>query len=131
MLAYSRGYKFQVEEPYSIKTTITGYNVDWDWYTLNSQGYLLVRKGYAWDGATGWIDVPSIIRPSMIHDVFCQMMRRNDIPHIFRYVNEYFYQECLRSGMWKAHAMAVRNAVNLARSGDPSRGPDKPTLWAR
>lgn len=131
-LPYSRGWKYKTGGAYHIETPIIGVPFDIKWCALDRYGILSLREGYAWDGATGWPDFASIIRPSAIHDAFCQAMRLGLVPHsMYRVVNQFFYEECLRSGMWKPHALAVLTGVNLARSGDPERGPtDHPILIA-
>lgn len=131
-LAYSKGYAYQTEMDYYVQTPFTGLSFDNHWYGLDRSGLFFLRKGYAWDGATCWPDFPSIIRPSAIHDGFCQAMREHQFPHaLYKDVNQFFYEECLRSGMGKAHAKIVRCGVDLARSGDPRQGPYRPVLWAR
>ena len=132
-LAYSNGWKYQTEEDYVVQTPLLRMPFDIKWCAMDRFGVLSLKEGYAWDGATGWPDFPSIIRPSAIHDALCQAIRLELIPHsMYREVNQFFYQECLRSGMWKAHAAAVLAGVNLAKSGDPKRGPsDHPTLFAK
>ena len=130
-LPYSRGYEYQTEADYYIQTPLRGHQVDAHWYGLDRRGEFFLRRGYAWDGATCYPDFPTIIRPSALHDGLCQAMRNHELDHdLYKVVNQFFYEQCLASGMWKPHAKLVQMAINLARSGDPRRGPDRPVLYA-
>jgi hypothetical protein len=76
-----RAYKYQTLTGYRIYTGLKGYHVESDWYTLTEDGWLFIKKGYAWDGASGPpIDDETNYVPSLVHDVFYQMMRRNELP---------------------------------------------------
>ena len=55
---------------------------------------LTIAKGYRWDGATGALDTPRFMRPSCLHDIWCQMMETGVIEKSFR--------------MWKLGAKELR-----------------------
>lgn len=132
MLAYSKGYYYMAEETYSIKTPITGYLVLDVYYSLSKQGLIEIYRGYAWDGPTGYLKLNSLIRPSAIHDVLCQMMREEKIPHdLYPVANQIFYEECLKSGLNKVHAKIIKLAVDLFKPGNPKKGLVHPTMYAR
>lgn len=130
LIGYSTGYKYQLEYIKAFWTPIKGFRVIFDWYELWPNGLLIVKKGYAWDGMTGWIDTPSNRVYSLVHDVFCQMMRNQQLPHIFREVNRFCKEVGKACGMWTIHTVIVTCGVNLARSGDSGKGPDRPILYA-
>jgi len=45
---------------------------------LTTQGFLTIKKGYAWDGPSGpTIDTPSFMRGSLVHDALYQLMRED------------------------------------------------------
>lgn len=72
---YRTGYRHQLAEDYELKAgifpTIPGGN---DYVQLSKDGHLTIRKGYAWDGASGpAINTPSFVRPSLVHDAYCQL----------------------------------------------------------
>lgn len=47
---------------------------------LDSDGFITVLPGYAWDGPSGpTIDTPSTLRASLAHDVLYQMMRERHL----------------------------------------------------
>jgi hypothetical protein len=130
LVGYSRGYKFQLEYTKTFWTPITGYHVIFDWYELWPNGLLIIKKGYAWDGMTGYIDTVSNLVYSLVHDAFCQMMRNKQIPHIYKEVNAFCKALGKACGMAAAHRAVVTAAVNIIKSGDPGRGPDRPVLYA-
>ena len=129
-IAYSCGYKYQLEKDVVLYTPVKTHIVCFDWYELRPDGLLIIKKGYAWDGMTGWIDTKSNIVYSLVHDVFCQMMRNKQIPHRYREINEYCATIGRATGMSAVHVALVTAAVSIARSGDPGRGPDRPVLYA-
>ena len=132
-IKYREGYKYQLAESVVIQTPVKGYDVSSEFYTLHRNGILYIRAGYAWDGASGptW-DTKSSMRGSLIHDVFCQLMRRREVDYKLWHsvVNEFFKELCLEDGMWSARASLWASAVEFADAGDPSQGPDYPILTA-
>lgn len=76
-IRYSDGYKFQLEEDYQHATGITPAAPGGNRFVqLTLDGVLLIRAGYAWDGASGpAIDTPSFMRGSLVHDALYQLIR--------------------------------------------------------
>ena len=76
------GKAYQIAETFSIKTTVLGYRVSHPLYDLYPDGTLIVRIFYAWDGASGWFDVKSIMLASCGHDVLTEIINddNNDVP---------------------------------------------------
>ena len=75
-----------------------------------------VKQGYAWDGASGpTFDTKSSMRPSLVHDAFCQMMRSRliDYDKWQDKVNDFFKQQCKEDGMW-----GIRASIWYARRAD-------------
>lgn len=49
-------------------------------YRIYKTGKLIIKKGYRWDGASGpTIDTKNVIYASLIHDIFYQMFRENQL----------------------------------------------------
>lgn len=71
---------YQVAEPFSVITPLKGYRVQHVLYDLYEDGRLDVYESYAWDGATGWFDVRSIMKASCVHDILCEIIRNGAIP---------------------------------------------------
>lgn len=57
-----------------------GYSATHQWARLELDGYLRVKAGYRWDGATGAVDTADFMEASMYHDVLCEMINNGDIP---------------------------------------------------
>lgn len=76
---------------------------------------VLVRAGYAWDGATGVIFQTENLRvPSLIHDIGCQAVNLGMLPRDFRAAfDAEYYAQALEYGALKARAMAHFAAIRL------------------
>lgn len=77
---YKTGFRHQLEEDYEqwvakdgIFPVLPGGN-KFVWMTID--GRLIIRAGYAWDGASGpAINTQSFVRPSLPHDAHYQLIR--------------------------------------------------------
>lgn len=132
MIFYREGYKYQLAQEYSLQTPIKGTHIEDEYFLLLDDGLLTIRKGYAWDGASGpTIDTKSSMRASLVHDVFCQVMRDKRLAFIWQnHVNRLFYTHCVEDGMWKWRAAMWHLAVEFADAGNPKQGPDRNLLTA-
>ena len=75
-IRYRSGYRYQLAANYSVFTGILHHKIRTDYLTLTPSGWLTIRKGYAWDGATGFPSTPnSLMRASLVHDALYQMIR--------------------------------------------------------
>jgi hypothetical protein len=131
-LKYVEGFKYQLAKELIVCTGILGQSIIDDYFQLFPDGTLIVRKGYAWDGASGpTFDTKSSMRASLVHDALCQMMRDGRLSFTFQdQVNELFRQHCIEDGMWEWRAAIWHAAVEFANAGDPSQGPDRKVLEA-
>ncbi len=108
MIKYQKGFKYQLTENFQMSTNITGFNVETDFITLDKDGGLFIKKGYAWDGASGptW-DTKSSMEASLVHDAFYQLMRLGLLPRGFRSkVDNLFKGICIDKKMWELRAGA-------------------------
>lgn len=92
--------------------------------TLEVNGLLTIRKGYAWDGPSGpTIDTPNFMRGSLVHDVLYQLMREELIGQEHReYADTLLREICLEDGMSPIRAWLVYQGVRLG--GASSAAPD-------
>jgi hypothetical protein len=69
-IRYRQGLKYQLRAPYVIQTPIRpAHGAGTEWLTLDVDGTLTIRAGYAWDGASGpTYDSKSSMRGSLVHD---------------------------------------------------------------
>lgn len=128
-MKYRDGYKYQLAEEFVILTPIVGVMFEHEFFKMFDNGILVIRKGYAWDGASGpTIDTASSMTPSLVHDVLCQAMRLKLLSYEEWQdtVNEFFYEMCLDKGMWKWRAKYWWWAVESADCGKPDQGDPYP-----
>lgn len=106
MIKYTEGYKYQLAEDYIIQTEIYGYNYDSQFLKLTPDGKLLIRSGYAWDGASGTTkDDKTNMESSLVHDALYQLMRQEAIPRSYqKYSDKFFKEICIANGMGRFRA---------------------------
>jgi hypothetical protein len=74
---YIEGYKYQLVEDYTCFIGVCPpKSLVSKWVILSDNGFLTIRKGYAWNGASGptW-DTKNSIRASLLHDAVYQLIR--------------------------------------------------------
>lgn len=73
-LVYECGYKYQVKKDFEIQTPFFGFEVNHFFFILFKDGRLLIKRGYAWDGASGpAIDTEDNMISSLVHDCLSQI----------------------------------------------------------
>ena len=114
-IKYYEGFKYQLAEDYIIQTGLYGHEVDEDFFSLTKDGLLTIKKGYAWDGASGpALDTDTIMRGSLVHDVLYEMLRKQLIDERYRkYADLLFKQICLEDGMNEFRADCIFKAVDV------------------
>lgn len=102
-----KNYKYRVEETEFFKTGIYGHYYDGKYFKLDTDGVIVIRPGYCWDGASGptW-DSKSSMRASLIHDVLYQLMRIGvlDAKIHKNTADLILYKICVEDGMWEWRA---------------------------
>ena len=80
-IRYRADYKYQLANDYKISISIKPHSsIVTDFIDLATNGNLLVRKGYAWDGPSGpVIDTEENMRASLVHDALYQLMRNGKL----------------------------------------------------
>lgn len=113
-LAYKEGYKYVVEDTFFIQTSINGFSILTDYINLYRDGTLLIRKGYAWDGASGpAIDTLNFRRGSLVHDALYQLIREDRLPFSYRKrADDELIRICKEDGMLMPRRWWVKLAVN-------------------
>jgi hypothetical protein len=112
-----RGYKYRLLETYSIQTDIHPvYPIETNWLELTRDGFLTIRAGYCWDGASGptWDDKSSM-RGSLVHDAFYQLIRLGMLPVSPNKAkaDAIMHHMCLEDKMNPARAWAWLKALTL------------------
>ena len=133
-IAYRGGYKYQLQEGYSLEISIRPTAaVGNDYITLDPQGALRIAKGYAWDGPSGpTLDTANFMRGSLVHDALYQLMREGLLDYnLHREAADRILQSlCREDGMSALRAWWVYQGVRLF--GNPASDPAqlRPVLWA-
>jgi len=105
------GYKYRVKEVQD--HTLPGFDLGLEYqheYFFLRKSKLAIKKGYAWDGASGptWDDKTNY-RGSLVHDVLYQVLRESPLTDstrsMFRAMaDKYLIELCLEDGMSKLRA---------------------------
>ena len=114
-IKYRSGYKYQLVERYKVNTKVKPkQDIKTDFIELYTDGKLLIKRGYAWDGPSGpTIDTPSFMRGSLVHDAFYQLLRNELIEEQWRNeADEELRKICCEDGMPRICARLVFFAVD-------------------
>jgi hypothetical protein len=108
MIAYKKGFKYQICEEYRANVGIVGYDVKSKdgWVRLKPDGELILKNGFGWDGSSGptW-DNNHDKQSSAEHDALCKLVRWGLLPSfLLHQINERYRDRCIEDGMWKAKA---------------------------
>ena len=125
-IKYRSGYKYQLAEEYPVTISVTPQNnIKTDFIELSSEGKLVIKKGYAWDGPSGpTLDTKNFMRGSIVHDALYQLLREEEIDKKWRAeADQELKRICLEDGMWRIRAWYVYHAVRMW--GDMAADPAK------
>jgi len=113
-IKYRSGYKYQLVEEYQVKVSVLPKNeIKTDFIELSTEGMLIIKKGYAWDGPSGpTIDTPNFMRGSLVHDALYQLLRNELIDEKWRdEADEELRRICVEDDMPRICARWVYIAV--------------------
>ncbi len=132
MIEYRKGYQYQLATDYRIYVGIyPSDNIKTEFLSLDIDGNLDIKSGYAWDGSSGTIDRQTNIRASLVHDALYQLLRGEYIEEGYRDTADKIYRDiCIEAGMFRIiAALDYRGLVLLgAAAADPDNR--KPILTA-
>jgi hypothetical protein len=132
-ILYRAGYKYQLQEPYVVKTALVPEApIDTDYIALDEGGRLTVKCGYAWDGPSGpTIDTSDFMRGSLVHDALYQLLREQKISQQWRKAaDKELYRICVEDGMSHVRAWYVYCSVRLFASSSADPTNEKPVITA-
>ncbi len=121
-------YKYQLLEEFSYQTTITGFEANHDFIQLREDGQLVIKKHYAWDGASGptW-DTKNSMRASLVHDAFYQLLRLESLPQSqIVPADQLFKKMLIEDGMSKVRAWIWYRGLRLANGAAAKPGTQDP-----
>jgi len=131
---YRDGMKYQVAHDYMRKTPICPQDdIITKWWVLTRGGVLLLKDGFAWDGASGpTFDTKNSMSPSAEHDALCKMLRNRSLDYDLWQdrINEFFRERCEENGMAPWRASLWHAGVEFGDAGNPKQGADDKILEA-
>lgn len=131
-LYYKEGYKYVTAEDYVIQTALQPPKFIWTpFITLDVDGRMTLKKGYAWDGASGpTVDTLDSMVGSLVHDGFYQLMKEGFLSvEVFRRLaDRELWRLCVEDGMLKFRADYWYGGVRLF--GDAAATEQNPILSA-
>ena len=124
-IRYKSDYKYQLAEGYEIPISIKpSHDIVTDFIGLDTQGNLVVKKGYAWDGPSGPVkDTEENMRASLVHDALYQLMRNDELKSRThrKTADQEFKRICLEDGVSRLRASVYYKA--LRKFGKPAASP--------
>ena len=96
---YRDGYKYQTTKDFKINIPVHPVTrIVTDWITLDTNGDLFLKWGYAWNGPScPTKDTPGVIRGSAVHDAGYQLIRLGLLPPDTRSVFDQIYYDVILS----------------------------------
>lgn len=118
-------YRLMEDEVTKLSDAFAAYTITTDHMTLKD-GMLTLKKGYAWDGASGGVDTKDIMRASLVHDALCQLIWLAALPASRQKdADKELRRLCIEDGMagWRATYVywAVRAYAPFKRNPDEPR----------
>lgn len=91
-----RGSKGRLRETVTFKTQIRGYSGALKNCELQTNGNLVVYKGFEWDFGSGAIDTPAMVIASLAHDAMCNLTNARVIPWKLRKEGDKLFRNLLK-----------------------------------
>ncbi|PWJ38462.1 DUF1353 domain-containing protein [Sediminitomix flava] len=117
-------YKYQLVKDFTYESTIKNYKVEnHKFIALNEDGVIGIKKGYAWDGASGpTIDTENSMKASLVHDAFYQLFREGYLPQSEVKSTDQLFKTMLRdAGMSKFRSFYWYLGLRLANGKHAKR----------
>lgn len=114
---YAAGYRYQLCRSAQTESGIVlGDPIIQEFYTISTSGTITVKRGFAWDGASGpAIDGPGTIYASMFHDILYKAMRDGLMDNKWRKAADKLYKRlCIHGGVGRLRAEAHYWALRFA-----------------
>lgn len=113
-------------ESYAISISIKAKSdIKTEFIDLDTEGNLIVKKGYAWDGPSGPVkDTKENMRASLVHDALYQLMRNKEINSRThrKAADQEFKDLCKADGVSNFRASVYYKA--LRKFGKPAASPE-------
>jgi|SRR6478609_10010254 len=105
-------WKYRLTDDLHLATSVHGVSCKTAYIQLWDDGRLILKTGYAWDGATCCPDVKEIMRGSAGHDALYQLISIGVLSRTIRIKADYdLFRWCKEDGMADILANTVLSAV--------------------
>lgn len=114
-LKYSSGYKYQLKSDVIIQTSLLPESPRFiqGYVFLDTDGTLIIYRGYAWDGCTNALDTDSNMLAGLVHDALYQLMQEGVLDWSFKPEADNMLRDIMISqGAFRSIADLFRFAVN-------------------
>jgi len=79
-MKYTEGIKYRLDEDLEVKLDLKGEFFSGFWMELRTNGIILLKRGYVWDGASGIaLDSKYTQEASAVHDALYRLIRKGVI----------------------------------------------------
>ena len=126
-IRYSRGYKWQLRESWSVDTGIVvAEEINTPFMHLDVTGILTFSKGFSWDASGPTFDTKDTLRASLTHDGLYQLFQGGHLdPDVYRIVADQLLLSILKQdGVPWLRRRIWYKAVRIAGGGS-ARKPKK------
>jgi len=96
-------HKYTLAEDAYYRTGIKGFDIDTHFIKLSSDGLMLIRKDYGWDGASGpTIDTKDTMQGSLVHDAGYDLIKAGLLPKEYKGVfDAMLYAQCVADAKYR------------------------------
>lgn len=124
LVKYRGGYKYQLSETYVDDVALRPVMpLENRFISLLPSGRLTLWAGYAWDGATWFVDFDWIMRGSVVHDALYQLIAEGMLPpEARRLADDELRRICTEDKAPPGMAWVVWSAVRMFGGSRVSRG---------
>lgn len=124
-MKYRKGYKYQLAEAARFQTAIRPpANIITEFIHLLTDGQMILRQGYAWDGPSGpTIDTRNSMQGALKHDALYQLLRGGHLHPDYRVEADIdLYHTLVADGMflWRARLWYDMVRKLAGPSADPA-----------
>lgn len=100
---------------FSAQTTVKGYSFQGPFMVVEPSGMVTACRGFIWDFGSGpAIDTPDVVRASIVHDIFCALVKTGKLPREVRAKADKDYYLTIKAlGMNPIRALWQYAAVRL------------------
>ena len=105
-------YVLEKESKYNVDIPIVAFESNY--LIVTNDKCLVIKKGYAWDGATGIIDSKKFLEASLVHDALYQLMRAGKIDKRYKDdIDKMLKLFCYNAGTSKLLSWLIYMATKL------------------